>query len=94
MLIIKKLRAKQGMTQRQLADKLGVSLQSIRDYENRMEIVPSDILLKLSEIFDVSLDFLVGKQQEVSPNNFHQLSPKGQRIMNELIQYILEEKND
>ena len=93
MQIIKDLRVKNNMTQQQLADKLGVSLSSVRGYENKMEIVPSDVLLKLSEIFNVSLDFLVGKQEEAFLNDFHRLTPKSQKIMNDLLQYFLELQN-
>ena len=59
MQIIKALRKEEGMTQRQLSEKLGVSVSSVRAYENQMDMAPSDILLKLSAIFQVSLDYLV-----------------------------------
>ena len=88
MLIIKELRNKEKMTQQQLADKLGVSVHSVRDYENKLEIVPSDILLKLSDIFHVTLDYLVGKQEKEFITYFNQLSPEGQKIMNDLLRFI------
>ena len=88
MQIIKDLRKKENMTQQDLANKLGVSIQSVRDYENKMEMVPCDILLKLSDIFQVSIDFLVGKEDEAFLSNFRRLSPEEQSIFMNLIRYI------
>lgn len=76
------------MTQQQLAQRLGVSVQSIQNYENRLDIVPSDILLKLSDIFQVSLNYLVGKQDDIIISQFRQLSPEWQKIINDLFHFL------
>ena len=88
MQIIKELRKREHMTQQQLAERLGVSVQSVRHYENSMDIVPSDILLKLSDIFQVSLNDLVGKQDEIFISQFCQLSPELQQIINDLLRSL------
>lgn len=88
--IIKELRKKERMTQKELAERLGVSVQSVRNYENSMDIVPSDILLKLSDIFRVSLNDLVGKQDEIFISQFRQLSPELQQIINDLLRSLVE----
>ena len=57
---IKKLRTKQGMTQKQLADKLFVSAQAVSRWENN-EVEPSiDTITELAKIFDVSTDVILG----------------------------------
>ena len=49
-----------GLTQQQLADNIGVTKSVISFYE-RQERTPSpDVLIKLSSIFHVSTDFLLG----------------------------------
>lgn len=57
---IKDLRTSHNMTQRELADRLGLTPKMISFYELGQRIPPSDILLKLSTIFTVSVDYLLG----------------------------------
>ena len=59
------LRAKNGMSQGELADKLGVSRQAVSKWENNSAVPDLDKLLKMSELFSVSLDELVkGEKSE------------------------------
>ena len=58
---IKQLRIERGLSQVDLAEKLGVSKQSISNWEND-NIQPSiEMLLKISRIFSVSTDYLLGE---------------------------------
>lgn len=64
------LRASQAMTQEQLAMLLGVSRQSVTKWEAEKSYPEMDKLLKLCQIFDVTLDDLVQgdvTQQPASP---------------------------
>lgn len=62
---IYKLRTEKEMSQGDLADALEVSRQSISKWETNGSVPELDKLVKLSEIFGVSLDELVtGKEQE------------------------------
>ena len=57
---IKELRNAQNLTQVQLADKLGVSKQTVSNWENG-NIPPSiDMLLVLTNYFHCTADFLLG----------------------------------
>ena len=57
---LKELRTQNGLTQKQLADQLGVTKSVVSFYE-RQERTPSpDILRKLAAVFHVSSDFLLG----------------------------------
>lgn len=61
--ILKELRIKSGMTQKELAAKLGVT-KSVVSYYELAERTPSpEILLKLANIFHVSTDFLLGREK-------------------------------
>ena len=55
---IKQLRCKMGLTQEQLADKLGISPQSVSKWENAAAMPDITLLPLLSEIFGVSIDDL------------------------------------
>ena len=57
---IKKLRCQRGLSQVELGRKLGVTKQSISNWENNY-IQPSiEMLMKLSSVFSVSTDCLLG----------------------------------
>ncbi|MGP1368810.1 MAG: helix-turn-helix domain-containing protein [Treponema sp.] len=57
---IRALRITKGINQIQLANKLGVTKQSISNWEND-NILPSvDMLVKLAAFFSVSTDYLLG----------------------------------
>lgn len=62
-------RTEKGMSQGDLADALGVSRQSISKWETNRSVPELDKLVKLSEIFGVSLDELIldKKNQEAKP---------------------------
>lgn len=57
---IKALRTALGLTQKQLADELQVSVQSIYRYENSDASIAQEILIQLASYFDVSSDYLLG----------------------------------
>lgn len=61
---IKLLRTKKSISQTTLAKTLGVSKQSISNWEND-NIMPSiDMLVKIADYFDVTTDFLLGRSEE------------------------------
>ena len=59
-LSLKKLRQRQGMTQKELAEKLQLSFQTISKWENGITMPDIVYLPKLSAIFGVSTDVLLG----------------------------------
>ena len=46
MTILKEYRIDNDLVQKEMADKLGCSIQAYRNYENGKRIIPHDILLK------------------------------------------------
>ncbi len=57
---LKKLRIKHKISQKQLADVIGVSQQSINKYENHNIEPDIDTLKSLANYFNTSIDYLVG----------------------------------
>lgn len=53
---VKYLRNKIGLTQRQLADKIGKTNAAVSEYEKGKATPPIEVALKLCELFDLSLD--------------------------------------
>ena len=64
---IYRLRTARNLSQGALADALEVSRQSVSKWENNSATPELDKLLKMSEVFGVTLDELVGKEVPVSP---------------------------
>jgi repressor LexA len=63
---IKEFRLKRGMSQEELADLLGTTKQTVSRYETGERKANQDILFKLSEIFNVSIDdFFPSKKETV-----------------------------
>lgn len=63
---LKDIRNKKGLTQKQLADKLGISSSTIGMYEQNNRMPSSEILSEMCNIFDVSIDYLLGRTPEKS----------------------------
>lgn len=61
--ILKMLREKRGYSQKQLADVLHVSKNSVSHYELGGSMPGIDILVAIADVFDVSLDFLLGRSK-------------------------------
>ena len=59
---LSRIRKEKGFTQNEIADKVGVTSQAVSKWENDLASPDIDILLKLSEIFDISVDDLLGKE--------------------------------
>lgn len=57
---LKELRVQSGMTQLQLAQRMGVTKSVVSFYELQERTPSPDILVKLSGIFKVSTDYLLG----------------------------------
>ena len=61
---IKELRAEKGLTQAQLAEIVGVNQTAIGKYE-RGELEPNlQTLIKLSQFFQVSVDYIIGNADD------------------------------
>lgn len=65
---IKELRTAHGLTQVEFAKKLSVSKQAVSNWENN-NIQPSiDMLIKIADYFDVTTDYLLGRNNDNSLN--------------------------
>ena len=66
---LKELRTQRHMLQKDVAQKLGIDRTTYAKYESGASEPNHETLLKLSELFDVSADYLLGRElsQNVSP---------------------------
>lgn len=61
------LRLKCRYSQKQVADKLGISPSIISGYETGERTPSTDVLLSLSNIYHCSTDYLLGKETQQPP---------------------------
>ncbi|WP_426350253.1 cobalamin-dependent protein [Alloiococcus sp. CFN-8] len=68
---LKKLRLDKGYTQKKLADQLGVKQTAIANYEKALRVPDIDMLVKIADMFQVSLDFLYGRENPESFEDYY-----------------------
>lgn len=61
---LKELRRRAGMTQKELADRLWLSKATVSYYEQSLRYPSPEILVKISGVFHVSTDYLLGLEEK------------------------------
>ena len=69
MLRLKMLRNETGMSQMAVAEKLGITQQAYANYERGARQPDLNMLLKISELFNVSVDYIIGKNDSANISN-------------------------
>ena len=59
---LRSLRTKYGFSQKQVADKIGVSPSIVSGYETGERTPSTEVLLSLAYLYNTSTDYLLGKQ--------------------------------
>lgn len=62
---IRDLREDHDLTQRQVAEYLGMKQPQYLRYERGYRDIPTDVLLALAEYYHVSVDYLLGRTDEL-----------------------------
>ena len=89
------LRKKNGWSQEELAGKLNVSRQSVSKWESAMSVPDLDKILLMSEIFEVSTDYLL--KDDRTEEDFVSGNPDGEetrKITMEEAQHFLKVRRD
>jgi len=87
------LRKEKGMTQEELAEKLGVSPQAVSKWENGQSCPDISLLPRLAAIFGVTTDLLLTGEQETTPP-VQMLPPEKRKDINDMMLRILVESAD
>ena len=64
---IRSLRIDRGLTQKQIAEVLGVSQNTYSQYEIGVLNYPVEALMKLADYYNVSVDYLLGRTDDKKP---------------------------
>lgn len=57
---LKALRLEKNLTQKQVADRIGLAISAVSSYESGVRYPSYEALIKLARIFHVSTDYLIG----------------------------------
>lgn len=60
---LRELRAEKGWTQARTAESLGISAVSYLHYEKGQRVPSLSMIVKIAELYDVSIDYLFGVSQ-------------------------------
>ena len=65
--ILKELRKDKGITQKEMAQRMGRSQSCYSDYENGVRNMPLVMLDLLADILGTSTDYILGRTDEIHP---------------------------
>jgi transcriptional regulator with XRE-family HTH domain len=89
---IKSLREQKNMTQADLAKQLGITRSSVNAWEMGISVPSTQYIVELSEIFNVSTDYLLGVQSSATIS-IQGLSDNDAKIVHALIAHLREKNN-
>lgn len=89
---LKELRIKAGLTQKQLADKLWLSKATVSYYEQSLRYPSPEMLIKLSNVFHVSTDYLLGIEDKKQTLDVTDLADEDIQFLKNAIE-LLRKKN-
>lgn len=64
---IRALREDKDMSQKEIADEFHISQRTYSHYENGNRSIPTEILCKLAELHETSVDYLLNRTDEKKP---------------------------
>lgn len=81
---IQSLRKQKGMSQEELADKIGVSRQAVSKWESEQSTPDLDKVVIMSDLFEVTTDYLLKGIEPVSVNDHKTMADVvDEKILNE-----------
>ncbi len=88
---LRELRKINNLTQKDLGKKMGVSAQTILNWENNVYQPSVNELIKLADIFNVSLDYLVNRERN---NNIDDIKKELAKMPQDILIEIFKEALD
>lgn len=90
---LRELRKERGLTQSQMAGRLGVTPSMVSAYENGIRQPSYEVLIKIARLYGVSSDYLLGISGRRTPDSQHlvsldSLSPANIALVSQLIRAL------
>ena len=81
---LKLLRKQINKTQLEIANYLNISVQSYCNYEKEQRQPTPDMLIRIADYFNVSIDYLLGRTKNTSPEYVSKKASEIESIYNQL----------
>jgi transcriptional regulator with XRE-family HTH domain len=65
---IEEIRHNTGLTKKDFATKLDITEQAYSNYSKGKRIIPTDVLLKTKQLFNISIDWIITGEEEIKSN--------------------------
>lgn len=78
---IRELRKERHMTMKQLGEKLGLAESTVSQYETGKRSPDNETLLKLGEIFGVTVGYILGAEEKEQPHVQQDIGPNKQAVL-------------
>ncbi len=91
---LKELRQSAGLTQKQLAEKLWLSKATVSYYEQSLRYPSPEILVKLSNVFHVSTDYLLGIEDKKQTLDVTGLPDEDIRFLEDAVSLLRKKNQD
>lgn len=82
---IKRLRLEKGYTQKQVAEKMGVNGPTVSKWEKTLRLPSVEMLIKVAQLYDVSLYYLLGIGEAEKQIDFDNMSKEQSELLFDLI---------
>lgn len=96
---LKELRKEKGFTQKELAELIGFSYQNLQKYEKGIAKPLNKNLIKISDIFDVSVSYLLGETDVRNASSIYEIyeqltEPRKKRVYDFTSSQLTEQKEE
>ena len=81
--VIKKYRKEAGMTQEEMANRLGVTTPAVNKWENSNSKPDIELLAPIARLLDISLDTLLSFHEKLSDTEIEEIIRKMDRMFSE-----------
>lgn len=89
---LKQIRESRGFSQKDLADRIGISDQQVYRYENGKSDPTADVLMRIAQELEVSADYLIGLVENPTDHlREDELSPMERRLIQAVRQGLITE---
>jgi len=89
---IQELREKAGLTQTELAKRLGVTRAAVSQWETALSIPSLNFVIELSKLFNVSIDYVLGLN-DIEAVNIGHLDDEQKKVIYSLVKCFSRDKN-
>lgn len=92
--VLKELRARAGLTQQQLADKLRMSKATVSYYEQSLRSPSPEMLIKIAGVFHVTTDHLLGLESKSQTLDVTDLSEEDIEFLQNAVDLLRRKNNE